>query len=154
METLVQSVLSDFYPGCEVYRCGSVADGGIDLLLVLSDEPIAVQVKRRTNSDSVEPVSSIRDFLGACQLQEYDSALYVTTADHYSTGQRGAQAAAAKAVELGKMKRFDLIDRDKFFGMLNAVNGANGEAPAWSEHMPWSFQHRFEEAAAINELWA
>lgn len=49
MEELVASVFRDFYE-CEVEVVGKSNDGGVDVIVIDSDNPIMVQVKRRRNS--------------------------------------------------------------------------------------------------------
>ncbi|MDM8161479.1 restriction endonuclease [Labilibaculum sp. K2S] len=46
MEELVASVFREYF-ACEVKIVGKSCDGGIDLILIMSDNPILVQVKRR-----------------------------------------------------------------------------------------------------------
>lgn len=115
MEELTQSVFREHY-NCEVELVGKSHDGGKDLILVNSDDPIIVQVKRRTQPDKVEPVSTIRELLGATQLAEARSCIFVSTADHFSGP---AVAAAEKALQLKLVDRYDLIDYHSFIDMLN-----------------------------------
>lgn len=134
MEELVAAVLSDFYPGCEVHHCGRSHDGGIDLLLALSDVPVAVQVKRRLRRDRGESVTAVREFLGAMQVEGLSRGIYVTTADHFS---REARSAAARVVQRGAVCGLDLIDRSSFFSMLGVVRPA--VASSWKPHLPAGF---------------
>jgi restriction system protein len=67
MEELVKSVFSDFYD-CEVEHCGGPRDKGIDLLVIDSESPIVVQVKRRSRKNKTESFAIIRDLLGAMGL--------------------------------------------------------------------------------------
>ena len=64
LEDLVGQVFSSYY-NCEVKHVGKTGDGGIDLIMINSDSPILVQVKRRTKSEHIELVSPIREFVGA-----------------------------------------------------------------------------------------
>jgi len=114
MEELTKAVFEEHY-NCEVELVGKSHDGGMDLILVNSDDPIVVQVKRRTQAKKVEPVSSIRELLGATQLFEAKSCIFVSTADHFSAP---AIAAAEKAQQLELVNRFDLIDYHRFVDML------------------------------------
>jgi len=134
MEEFVAAVMSDFYAGSEVVLCGKTADGGIDLLLVLSNTTIAVQVKRRTRPDMVEGVSAVREFLAAVQLQGRTDGVYVTTADHFS---RQAEAEATRAVTLGLVRTFELVNRDRFFSMLGATTSAPS-LEEWRRHIDYS----------------
>jgi hypothetical protein len=47
MEELVASVLPEHF-ACTAHVVGKTNDGGVDLILIDADEPIIVQVKRRT----------------------------------------------------------------------------------------------------------
>lgn len=64
LEQIAQYVFSSHF-NCEVEHIGQSHDGGVDLLIINSDKPILVQVKRREKASSVESVSTVRDFLGA-----------------------------------------------------------------------------------------
>ena len=100
MEELTGAVFKDFYD-CEI-----LLDG---------EKQTFIQVKRRTCEDKVEPVSSIRDLLGASMLDGANSCIFVTTADHFS---KPAQKAAIKAEEKGLVEKFELIDYSRFVEML------------------------------------
>jgi len=123
MEDLVASILRGVYD-CEVEHLGYSRDGGIDLLLFITDDPIAIQVKRRSRPDAVEGVSTIREFLGAVQLAQHDQALFVTTAKKYS---RAATEAAKSAVDQNLVRAYHLMDRDKLIALLRDC----GSVPAW-----------------------
>ncbi len=114
MEELVASVLSEHY-ACEAHVVGKTNDGGVDLILIESDEPIIVQVKRRTKEGKVEPASQIRELIGATLLQDSRQCAFVTTADHFSK-----QAVKTRNIALKKnlVSRFDLIDLNKFIDLL------------------------------------
>lgn len=115
MEELTKSVFEEHY-NCEVEMVGKSHDGGKDLILVNSDDPIIIQVKRRTKSDKVEPVSSIRELLGATLLGEAKSCIFVTTADHFS---KEAIKASEKAIQKNIVESYDLVDYHRFIDMLN-----------------------------------
>ena len=119
MEELVGSVLSDYFPNCEAKHCGQSHDGGIDLMMVLSDRPIAVQVKHRQRIDKGEAVSYIRDFLGAMVIKGIPDGIYVTTADRFSPS---SKKAAFEVVEAGRVSSFELINRHDFFSMLDVTS--------------------------------
>ena len=115
MEELVANVFKDFMD-CEIKIVGKSHDGGKDLILLNGDKQTFVQVKRRTQSDKVESVSSIRDLIGASILDDADACVFVTTADHFSDP---AKEAAKKAVEKKILNSFELIDYHRFVSMLN-----------------------------------
>lgn len=125
MEELVGSVLSEHYD-CEAHVIGRSNDGGIDLILIESDDPIAVQVKRRMLKGKVEPVSQIRELIGATLLAGYHQCAYVTTADHFS---KSAVDTTEIALQKGLVQRFDLIDFDKFVYLLSLTKSKN--------NIPW-----------------
>jgi restriction system protein len=64
LEDIAQVVFSSYFD-CEVKHVGKTGDEGIDLLFVLSDDPILVQVKRRESPEHIELVKSVREFVGA-----------------------------------------------------------------------------------------
>ncbi|MBU1171296.1 MAG: restriction endonuclease [Proteobacteria bacterium] len=123
MEELVQSVLSDFFD-CEVSLVGKSGDGGVDLLLLHSDKPTVIQVKRRQNPNSKERVHLIREVLGATLLSGYRRACIVSTAYEYT---EPAKKTANSAVESGLLSSFELIDAEAFFRMLNCIVPASTE---------------------------
>lgn len=114
MEELTKSVFRDFYDG-EIKIVGKSHDGGKDLILINGKDKTFIQVKRRTQQDKVEPVSSIRDLLGASILEGAKSCIFVTTADHFSLP---AKKAAEKAEKKRIVNQFELIDYHRFVDML------------------------------------
>lgn len=106
LEKLVAAVLEGVF-NCEVQHVGKSHDGGVDLVLLDSDAPIAVQVKRRSKPKSTESVTEVRAFLGATLLKSFRRCLFVSTADHFS-GE--ATKAAETSTRLGLVSQFDLID--------------------------------------------
>ncbi len=124
MEELVGSVFKEHY-NCEVHYVGKSNDGGKDLILIESDKPIIVQVKRRTVKSKTEPVSSIRELIGATLLADSKHCIFVTTADHFSPQ---ANEARKQALTKSIVDRFELYDMDKFMGVLNLYK-KNKEKP-------------------------
>jgi restriction system protein len=138
MEELVGAVFRDFYPGCEVHHCGRSHDGGIDLVLILSNSPgapVAVQVKRRVRHDRGEPVSAVREFLGAMQIQGFSRGIYVTTADRFS---RDARSDASRVLQRGAVAELELFDRQRFFSMLGVIRPKMVQT--WRQYMPPEFR--------------
>lgn len=139
MEELVQGVFSDFY-ACEVEHCGRSHDGGIDLLIIQSNSPVLVQVKRRQSEEHVESVAAVREFLGALLLKGGDEGIFVTTADHFSSA---ARESAKIAIKKELVRRFDLIDFARFLAMLRVTRS---QAPEfWRDHLPaqdWSTERQ------------
>lgn len=139
MEQLVGDVFRDFYPGCEAHVCGRSHDHGIDLVLVLSDSPgapIAVQVKRRLRCDRGEPVTTVREFLGAMQIEGFSRGIYLTTADHFTTD---AKSGASRVLKRGAVEQLELLDRHSFFSMLGAVRPT--VMPTWMQYLPTEFRN-------------
>lgn len=114
MEELVASVFKEF-TDCEIHLVGKSHDGGKDLILLDGEKQTFIQVKRRTQAQKVEPVSSIRDLIGASVIGDADACVFVTTADHFS---QPAQTAAQKVVEKKILNSFDLVDYHRFVDML------------------------------------
>lgn len=129
MEEMVKHVFESFF-NCDVKHCGQSHDQGIDLILVQSNSPVLVQVKRRQRPGFVEPVSCIREFLGAIFLQGQKNAIYVTTASHFSSA---SKASARTALEKKLVNRLDLVDMTRFLEML-AVAKTTDQEP-WRKHI-------------------
>lgn len=117
LEHVTQYVFSSFY-NCEVKHVGKSHDGGIDLIVIQSDEPILVQVKRRESPRATESVSTVREFIGAMYLKNARHGVIVSTAQRFS---REAQNSARKIVADRKFLLFDLIDYGRFCAMLDVV---------------------------------
>lgn len=119
MEDLVASILSGVYD-CEVHQLGYTHDGGVDLLLLASDCPVAIQVRRRTDSNHTEGVSGIREFLGAALLAGHRDLIYVTTAARFSAAAKGA---AHLAVKKELVASFELLSRRDLLSLLASRPG-------------------------------
>lgn len=117
MEEVVQYVFSSFY-SCDVEHCGKSHDGGIDLIMIDSDEPTLIQVKCREHKESVESISQIRDFLGAMWIKQSKKGIYVTTADHYSNV---SVKTINQMISEQILETFEMIDFKRFIEMLNVV---------------------------------
>jgi restriction system protein len=115
MEELTQAIFKEYY-NCEIELVGKSHDGGKDLILINSDQPTIIQVKRRTRANKVESVSSIRELLGATILSKAKSCIFVTTADHYSPM---AIKEANMAMEIKAVEKYELIDYKRFIDILN-----------------------------------
>lgn len=114
MELFVASVMEGVYD-CDVHVCGRSHDGGVDLVLLNSETPTFVQVKRRHEGIKSESVFQVRHLLGATLLKGGSSCAFVTTADHFS---REARRAATEAIKRTIVKSYELIDRKRFIEML------------------------------------
>jgi len=117
-ELFVGDILSEFYK-CEVVHCGKSHDGGVDLILLNSDDGYtAVQVKRRADPKKVESVSLVREFRGALLLAGQDRGVIVTTAHHFS---KEAVEASTPAPEHLAPQTIDLIDCRKLLEIMHSV---------------------------------
>jgi restriction system protein len=123
MEKLVQSVFSEHF-SCEVEHVGKSHDGGIDLILVQSDSPTVIQVKRRRSLSHVEGVSGIRELLGAALLKGSKNCIYVSTCSKFSNS---SNETAAQAVDLGILESYTLYDFSRFSDVLKLTKASNPE---------------------------
>jgi len=115
MEELVASIFRNHYD-CEVQIVGKSNDGGVDLILINSDKPTIVQVKRRTDRRKTESVKEIRDLIGATLLSDSRKCIFVTTADHFSESAiKARDCALTKSI----VDSFELYDFSSFMSTLN-----------------------------------
>lgn len=136
-EELVGSIFGDNF-NCEVRLVGRSGDGGVDLILVLADKEVLVQVKHRDKGSHAwraEPVSTVREFLGAIRLAQGRYGILVTTAQRFTAG---AVEAATKAITIRDVQQYDLVDGPELFRTLNLTNNKLEEH--WQKHL------RFEPA--------
>ena len=117
-EEIAQYVFSAYFE-CEVEHVGKSHDGGVDLLIVKSEKPILVQAKRRTKSNAVENVSTVRDFLGAMYIKNNFNGIIVSTAKHFS---RPAKKVIESLENENRLEYFELFDFKKFFSVMDSVN--------------------------------
>ncbi|WP_432405709.1 restriction endonuclease [Wukongibacter sp. M2B1] len=117
LEEIAQAVFSDHYQ-CEVKHVGKTGDGGIDLLIIQSDDPILVQVKRRANPEHVELVAPVREFVGAMFLKDSNKGIYLSTASRFS---KGAEDIKNNVLDNRKFEYFELINFNSFLSMSDAV---------------------------------
>lgn len=127
LEDVVRSMLRAVWR-CDVRHVGYTRDGGVDLLILDGETPVAVQVKRRANPSKPELVQGVREFLGAALLAGYKRLLYVTTAERFS---RGAVEAARRSEEM-IVNRFELV----------AMKELRRYLPAMQNQNPWDFAVR------------
>jgi restriction system protein len=129
MELLVKSVFSEHF-SCDVEHVGKSHDGGIDLLLVQSDSPVVVQVKRRRSLSHVEGVSGIRELLGATLLKGGKKCIYVSTCSKFS---EPSKDTAAQAIDLGLVESYELYDFSRFSAALKLTTTSNLEP--WRKYL-------------------
>lgn len=114
LENLVAHLFRD-YMNCEVIHVGGPGDGGVDVLVLDADDPLVIQVKRRSRPGSVESVGAIREFVGAMVERGSIRGLFVTTADHFSAS---AVQSVKRAVATGAIHALDLIDISRLGAIL------------------------------------
>lgn len=84
LERLVGEAFRNTGQYTDVIHVGQPADGGVDVVLVNADgQRILVQVKRRAEGKT-EPVSTVRNLLGALVVENSLQGIIVSTADHFS----------------------------------------------------------------------
>lgn len=113
-EKLCQDILKGVYD-CEVHHVGQKGDGGTDLIVLESAEPILVQVKRRTSADYVELIKSVREFVGTLFIEDSRKGIYISTAKRFSAE---CNKTAMKLMENRKLDYFELIDYDRLFSLI------------------------------------
>lgn len=115
MEELVASIFREHFQ-CDVKEVGKSHDGGVDLIMIESDKPTIIQVKRRKSPTKTENVKEIRDLLGATLLSESKRCIFVTTADHFSKDAINSRNAA---IRKNIVESFELFDYRSFLDMLH-----------------------------------
>jgi len=114
MEALVRDLFAEHFR-CEVIHCGQSHDKGIDLLMVMSDEVVPIQIKRRMSPGKVEPVNLVREMLGVMLRDGYKSAALVTTADRFSNE---SMNEIKETISKGYIEKFDLYNYQTFIDLL------------------------------------
>ena len=116
-EEFLQDTFQNLY-NCEVIHCGKTGDGGIDLIMINSDEPILVQAKRRTESRSkfAEPIKDIREFLGVMLINNSKNGIYVTTSKKYS---KNTEKTIQRINKERIVTKFDIVNFDKLISIFN-----------------------------------
>lgn len=114
-EALVKSLLKE-HLSCDVFSATAnvnTPDGGIDLLVAHKNGKIqsAVQVKRRIKKNT-EPVSEVRNFVGALVIENFKKGIFVTTAERYSAPVKKIPNKLANRLEL------ELMDGNELFEIL------------------------------------
>lgn len=123
LEELSQTILRGVYD-CEVHHVGKTGDGGIDLIVLESDNPILVQVKRRQHPNHVELVKSVREFVGTLYIEDKRKGIFISTAKKFS---KGSKDVAKRLIDDRKLDYFELIDYDKLCSLIKVTG----------EHKPW-----------------
>lgn len=125
LEELAQSILRGVYD-CEVHHVGKTGDGGKDLIVLESDSPILVQVKRRQNPDHVELIKGVREFVGTLYIENERKGIYITTAKRFS---RGCEGVKKVLLDNRKLDYFEFVNYDKLCYWL----GEKEEEKRWKK---------------------
>ncbi|HFQ5215840.1 TPA: restriction endonuclease [Vibrio vulnificus] len=117
-ESLVKSLLKEHLK-CDVFSSTANVnkpDGGIDLFVAHENGEVkaAVQVKRRITKD-VEPVTEVRNFVGALAIENIQKGIFVTTAERYSSVARDVPEKLNNRLELELISGNELFDILKCF---------------------------------------
>lgn len=126
LETLLRDVMRGVYD-CEVRHVGRSGDGGIDLLLLETDQAVAVQVKHRSNPDRVESLDIVRSFLGAMIVRGYRKGMFISLANRFPPG---AKPEAELGREKGVIESMEFVDCGGIVEMLGIVRG-DKRRPPW-----------------------
>ncbi|MVU75873.1 hypothetical protein GPX89_01270 [Nocardia sp. ET3-3] len=130
MEVLVGAVIAE-HLDCEVRHVGRTADGGIDLLLVIADETVPIQVKRRSSATATESVKTVREMFGVMLRDGFRKAYVVSSARQFS---RQSKAEIETAMARGAFDEFTLLDKQSFIDMMGRTVTAT--APSWRKQLP------------------
>ncbi len=114
MEELVGSIFSEHYK-CSAKVVGHSNDGGIDVILIISDKPIVVQVKRRKSLKTKESVAPIRELIGTTLLKDSKDCIFVTTGEIFT---KNAIKTRNDALAKNLVNTFELYNRDEFIDVL------------------------------------
>lgn len=132
LEELAKEILKGVYD-CEVYHVGKTGDGGIDLIVLESDEPILVQVKRRENPHHVELVKGVREFVGTLFIEDKRKGIYISTAKSFS---KGSKKIAKKLLDDRKLDYFELVDYSKLCYLIGNIE----ERKHWSKLVKYFYE--------------
>ncbi len=121
-EKLIADIFKE-YLDCEIrYFTNGVysPDGGIDFVLINSNKGLeyAFQVKRRI-SDSPEPVTEVRQFLGAMASSPFKHGYYVTTADRFTRSTIKEIQSSEKNIQNHNLS-INIVDGTDLFKILQS----------------------------------
>jgi hypothetical protein len=128
-ERYVGSVLADFLD-CEVRHIGQSGDDGVDLIALISDNPLMIQVKRRENPDKTEGIDVVKLLFASAFARGADSGMVVTSAKKFSR-------RAEDWIESSRLKdvgfNLELVDINGLMSMIDAVLEKDSPPP-WLVH--------------------
>jgi hypothetical protein len=130
MELFVGLILREHF-NCDVHHAGRSHDGGIDLIVVAADNPIAVQVKRRSRNDAVEGVEVVRSLFASLYSMRFNRGMVVTTAQRFS---KPAEAFVQSATQRDERFSIELVGVTRLIEMLGAALAESRKRPpGWEE---------------------
>lgn len=128
-EKYVGSVFKDLFE-CEVYHVGRSGDDGVDLIMVVKEEPMMIQVKRRSSPEAVEGVNVVKLLFASSFGQMASRGAIVTTANRFSRNAKEWSKTPA-LVDIGF--ECQLIDFNSLMSMINVIADKN-DSPPWYVH--------------------
>lgn len=131
LERIVTAVFRD-YLGRSASHIGGARDGGIDVLILDGEPPLAIQVKRRARSQ-VEGPAVVRELIGALAYRGWRRGAVVTTASRFSPQAEDTAAAAALRREGYE------IDLYTYDGLRDLVRAAEPSPRPWTKHVNPAF---------------
>lgn len=151
LEDLCQDILKHYYD-CDVLHVGISGDGGKDLIVLDSDEPILVQIKRRHNPNTVELLNGVREFVGTLFIENSRRGIYISTAQRFS---KGSKNTIKKVLNERKLDYFEFIDYNKLCSLIDMTPLA---APKWKEFVKPFYENPratcYDTEEEINKLHA
>lgn len=128
MEQLVGSVFGNVMD-CEVIHTGGSGDGGIDLYTIEKDSPLYIQVKKR-EKPTTESLAIVQRMIASTLLKGGSRACVVSTAKKFG---RQSLHDAKKAVQMGILEEFELVDFSRFVSILNIA--ADDLCEPWEKYV-------------------
>ncbi len=120
-EILIGSIISD-QMDCDVHHVGGVADGGVDLIALVSDAPCLIQVKRRGNEGAIESIDTVKLLFASAFAQGADRGMVVTSARDFS---KPAKKWARELSHLETPFEMNLASMNSILEMIDATSKGN-----------------------------
>lgn len=147
LEELSQDILRGIYD-CEVHHVGRRGDGGTDLIILESDDPILVQVKCRQNPEHIELVKGVREFVGTMFIEDKRKGIYISTAKSFS---KGSVDVAERLIKNRKLDFLEFVNYDKLHALIKRTE----EKKIWKTLVGFFYQHNdalvYDDIDEINE---
>jgi len=129
-EILMSDAIRDKFPGSTVHHVGKTGDGGIDAFAIIDEEPVIVQVKRRTDPKRVEGPKVVRELNGVLLREGVYRGIVITTAERFS---RAALDETTVKMPTPQPVKIDLISYQGVVELLNTRR--NRFDQPWIQHM-------------------